>query len=155
MKDNDGAYWIGLLCSMLGLGLLGFMLYVAPVIFWGVHFDVPEFVIRLQHWYQHHHNLTGTLTALMLFLPIIIAIIVLFFIARRIDTSLSPEIDNTTVLPKSIAEAGETLEELAPELEQLPPSRRLSSNARILIFIAIVLIVLVIAEITLFFDILE
>lgn len=84
-RGNITLYMLDLFCTITAIGLLGFAIYIFPYVVLGiVGYDVPQFVKDMAHWYEVHHSFSGTMIAMLMFLPLILASIALFFVARMI-----------------------------------------------------------------------
>lgn len=84
-QGSAALYFLDLTCMVIAIGLIGFTLYIIPYVVLNYEgYDVPQFVIALDHWFDTHHTLSGSLTAFAIFGPLILASIAFLYIAKLI-----------------------------------------------------------------------
>jgi len=77
-------YAIGLCFLLAGAAGIILALYSTPYLLWGVHYDVPEFVIQFGIWFQQSQHVAKPLQLFALLFPSFLFGSVLIFIAYLI-----------------------------------------------------------------------
>lgn len=106
---NRTLFLIGIVCLILSLALILFSAFIFPFLLFGWIYDVPEFVIHWLHWFEDElrwsHNLSAWALFLIFFIPGIIAGIISYYSANRIDDEIyhmTPEQEEVKALkPKA------------------------------------------------------
>jgi ABC-type multidrug transport system fused ATPase/permease subunit len=53
---NKSLYILGMVCLISSMSLVMFSLYILPHVFWNLHYDVPEFIMEWQVWFQEEQS---------------------------------------------------------------------------------------------------
>lgn len=129
---------VGMLAMVLSFAMFAFVLYILPHIFFHWHYDVPEFVIQLETWYQTQQSLQGFMLVIAIFTPFILAGLVFAYIAKK--ANLIIERDHEL----------DAHHELEPEFRnqrfERDQSESLTMGLKLLAIIAIVLLALFLVE---------
>lgn len=94
-QKNNKLYIICMICLVLSLCLTAFAIYIFPVIFWNIRYDIPEFVGSLQGWFVDNYNFQANsanwIVILLFLVPGILAGIATQVITRMIENSESEQ----------------------------------------------------------------
>ncbi len=103
-NSNPILYGVGVLAMMLSLSLFVFSLYIIPHIIFDLHYDVPEFIIIVAHWYSMVQGLSGFRLAMTVLLPYLLSAAILGLIAKRLTTRVEGEKNTIDISDQSILE---------------------------------------------------
>ncbi len=85
-------YIIGIVCLVISLGLFATSIYILPYLWFGWHYNMPEFILNwlnsLQSDYQFKSASASWLIFLGFFLPALIFAIVADIMSNRIDNEI-------------------------------------------------------------------
>ena len=91
-QKNHKLFIVGLLSLILGLSLVAFSLFILPNLFFGWHYDVPEFIANWVAWLQDAYELSSTaaskLTFFFFFLLGLFFAVIAYFSSNRIDNQI-------------------------------------------------------------------
>lgn len=98
----DADYFIGLISSLLSLGLIIFTLYILPVLLFGLKYSIPGFLLVLREYFASELDISDKGAAGLIVLLLIVCIGLLGYIACRYETQIEEK--------EIIEETGEPIE---------------------------------------------
>lgn len=87
----SGEFTVGMLCLILGVGLLGFCIYLLPYMLINLHYSVPTFIVATQAYLAEHHGIHGLLQIWVVLLPLILAACMFLYLAREYTLTIEDE----------------------------------------------------------------
>jgi hypothetical protein len=91
-QQNSKLFIIGILCLFGSIACIGFGLYIAPPLFWGIHYAIPEFPYTAANYLQEEYHLTAIGSIWLVFLSFIVPGLLMgliaYLISNRIDNAI-------------------------------------------------------------------
>ena len=89
--ENRNLFFLGLICMVLSLVLIGFSLYIFPFVFFGINYSMPEFVYTFAHWVNFHHDIKGFTALLLFYLPFLVTGLIFGYISKKINNLIEQQ----------------------------------------------------------------
>lgn len=142
---NPKLYTFGMIMLMLFWFFLLMAFYIVPFLVWGLHYDVPEFVIAWQLYIQDEFDLTLSnakwFTFLTFAIPAVICMFISWLISIYIDNKIVHDIEEKEQTSVPIDQAPDK----RPLLER-PVGQELSFASKIFILMVVAVVILFLVE---------
>lgn len=90
LNSDNQVFFFGITCLVLCLGFVLFSLYILPYMIWGLHYDIPAFILNLIARLVDHYHYTPvsskTMVWLLFFIPGIVTGLISYYVSHYIDS---------------------------------------------------------------------
>jgi hypothetical protein len=90
-RKLSGEFTLGMVCLILGIGLLGFCMYLLPYMLINLHYSVPTFVVAIQAYLAEHHGIHGVWQIWLVLLPLALTGCMFLYLAREYTLTIADE----------------------------------------------------------------
>ncbi len=157
---------LGIICLVIGIAILGFIIYILPYVLFGFNYDIPDFIVYLTTWLEQNHGITGYWQMLVLLLPPMIIGFLFLYLAREFSLTAdnlehisepsppTPAIESE-VLPNIELGPTESIGDLQSYVKTANPSIAITKTRRkhkrhtllrVLLYILLILLFLLVVE---------
>lgn len=136
-QPHKKLFVMGIICLLASISLLLFSVYILPYLIWGLHYEMPGFIVDGVEYFRYVHKYSVAASSVILFMLFFIPGLIMGFIAYKIANLIDDELYGF--------KQPEEHQLMTPEIKQ-SIKESVGFGVRILMAIVVVLILFIFAE---------